>query len=283
MKNKIVLITGANRGLGLETAKQLAKKGATLLLVGRNLAELLDAQRQVISFSSNENVHIFIADLSSHEQIKVLSEQIHGQFERIDVLLNNAGAVFADFGLTVDGLERTIGVDHFSYFLLSYYLLDLLKKSEAGRIINVASDSHYAGKIDFESFTQNKGYFVLKAYEQAKLANVLFTFQLAEKLKDTKITVNALHPGRVKTEIGNRHQPWYISTFWSLFIFLTAVSVKKGAETQIYLASSPEVNGISGKYYSNSKQKKSSKLTFDITLREKLWKETERLTNIKFL
>lgn len=282
MKDKIVLITGANRGLGLETARQLAKKGAILILVGRNQLELLDAKGLITDESKNEDVHVFAADLSSHQQIKQLSDRIHSKFDRIDVLINNAGAVFAEFGLTEDGLERTIGVNHFSDFLLSYYLLDLLQKSPSARIVNVASDSHYQGKMDFESFTQNKGYFVLKAYEQSKLANVLFTFALAEKLKNTNITVNALHPGRVKTEIGNRHQPWYLSAFWSIFTFLTAVSVKKGAETQVYLASNPAVNGLTGKYFSDSKQKTSSKLSLDLSLQKKLWEETERLSGVRF-
>lgn len=282
MKDKIVLITGANRGLGLETARQLAKKGAILILVGRNQLELLDAKGLIIDESKNEDVHVFATDLSSHQQIKQLSDSIHSKFDRIDVLVNNAGAVFAEFGLTEDGLERTIGVNHFSDFLLSYYLLDLLQKSPSARIVNVASDSHYQGKMDFESFTQNKGYFVLEAYEQSKLANVLFTFALAEKLKNTNITVNALHPGRVKTEIGNRHQPWYLSAFWSIFTFLTAVSVKKGAETQVYLASNPAVNGLTGKYFSDSKQKTSSKLSLDLSLQKKLWEETERLSGVRF-
>ncbi|MBY0424524.1 MAG: SDR family NAD(P)-dependent oxidoreductase, partial [Cytophagales bacterium] len=211
------------------------------------------------------------------------SEAIHAQFDHIDVLLNNAGAVFPDFQLSEDGIEKTMAVNHFSYFLLTYHLLDLLQKSNSARIVNVASDSHYAGEIDFESFTQNKGYFILKAYEQTKLANVLFTYELDRRLKGTNCTVNALHPGRVKTQIGNKNQPWYLSAFWSMFTFFTGVSVEKGAKTQLFLASSHDVEGISGKYFSNSKVKVSSPLSLDTALANKLWLESERLSHIKFL
>ncbi|HUM53459.1 MAG TPA: SDR family NAD(P)-dependent oxidoreductase, partial [Chitinophagales bacterium] len=204
---KTILITGSNSGLGLEAAKQLAKQQHEIILLCRNLEKANEAKKEIIAFSNNNNIHVYKADLSSQKSIEVAATQIKNDFKKIDVLLNNAGGVFNNFQLSVDGIEMTMANNHFNYFWMTYYLLDLLKNANGARIVNVASDSHYqAKKIDIESFYEKKGrYFVLSAYEQSKLANVLFTYSLAEKAKPFNITVNALHPGFVYTPIGNKN------------------------------------------------------------------------------
>lgn len=276
MKNKIVLITGATSGIGFQTAKELAAKGATLYIVGRNKERAEEAVKEIVMLSGNSNVHYFLANFSSQKSIRALAEEVKQKLSHIDVLINNAGAVFSDFQLSEDGLEMTIATNHFAYFLLTNLLLDLVKKSDAGRIVNVSSGSHYNGKIDFESFTKNKGFFTMTAYAQSKLANVFFTQELAERLKGTSVTVNCLHPGMVKTNIGNKDMPWFSSGVWSFVTKLAGITVEDGAKTSVYLASSDEVKHVSGKYFDKCKAKEPAKITRDKELQKKLWAVSEQ-------
>lgn len=277
MQGKTVLITGASSGIGLATAAALAAKGSHILLAARDAAKLQEATSHIRSETSNALLTTYTADLSSQLSIRVLAESIQKDHQVIDVLINNAGGVFPDFKLSVDGLEMTIATNHFSQFLLTNLLLDNIRRSDYARIVNVSSDSHYNGKIDFESFTKNKGYFIMKAYAQSKLANVLFTQELAERLAGTHVTANSLHPGFVKTNIGNKDTSWYASAVWSLITSIGAISVEKGAETSVYLASSPEVQSISGKYFTKCKEKQPGKQTFDKALQKELWRVSEQL------
>jgi retinol dehydrogenase-12 len=277
MKNKTVLITGCTSGVGLATAEALAEKGANLILVARNEKKLQEVVQNIQGKTGNANSRYYVANFSSQKSIRSLAERVKKDYQVIDVLLNNAGAVFPKFQLSEDGLEMTIATNHFGYFLLTNLLLDLVKKSDYARIINVASGSHYRGKIDFESFTKNKGYFILKAYEQSKLANVLFTFHLAEQLKNTQVTVNCLHPGFVKTNIGNKDTAWYAGLVWTLSSLLGGLSPEEGAKTSIYLATSDEVKRVSGKYFDKCKVKQPSSLALDRELQKKLWAVTENL------
>jgi NAD(P)-dependent dehydrogenase (short-subunit alcohol dehydrogenase family) len=276
MKGKNVVITGGNAGIGLGTAVALAKQGANIFIVARSKDKAEKAVKEIKHEGGNGNVHYFLADLSSQKSIRLLAEEIRKKLHVIDVLINNAGGTFTDFELTEDGLEKTIATNHFAYFLLTNLLLDLVKKSDYARIINVASGSHYRGKIDFESFTKNKSHFVMKAYGQSKLANVLFTNELAERLRGTNVTVNSLHPGMVKTQIGNKGATWYSSLVWSLAT-LAGISVEQGAKTSVYLASSPEVKGVTGKYFDKCKEKTPSTLALDKALGKELWKRSEEL------
>ena len=276
MKNKNVIITGGNAGIGLATSIAMSKQGANVYIVSRSKEKAEEALKEIIAASGNSNVKYFLANLSSQKSIRQLASEIKNEISVIDVLINNAGGTFSDFALSEDGLEMTIATNHFAYFLLTNLLLDLLKKSDHTRIINVASGSHYRGKIDFESFTKNKGYFIMKAYEQSKLANVLFTNELAERLSGTNVTVNSLHPGFVKTKIGNKNASWYSDLFWSL-ITLGAISVEDGAKTSVYLASSSEVKNVTGKYFDKCKEKKPSALALDKELGKDLWKKSEEL------
>ena len=271
MTDKIVLITGSSSGIGLATAEALAAKGAEIILVARSEQKLKEAAQQITSKTGSKKICFYIADFSSQKSIRSLAAQVKKDYQKIDVLINNAGAVFPDFKLSEDGLEMTIATNHFAYFLLTSLLLDLIKKSDYARIINVASGSHYKGKIDFDSFTKEKDYFITKAYAQSKLANVLFTFNLAERLKDTQITVNCLHPGFVKTDIGNKDTQWYSKFFWTLASGLAGISLEDGAKTSVYLASSDEVKGVTGKYYDKCKEKEPTPLAKDVELQKELW------------
>ena len=275
MKDRIVLITGASSGIGLETAKQLAAQGAQLVLVARSEDKLKEAVATIKAQTPSANVKYYIADFSSQKSVRNLAQNITRNYTKLDVLINNAGCVVPEFQLTEDGLEKTIATNHFAYFILTNELLPLVKKSDYARIVNVASGSHYQGKIDFESFTKEKGYFIMKAYAQSKLANVLFTYELAERLKGTQVTVNCLHPGFVKTEIGNKKTNWYSSFFWSLGTMLGGISVQNGAKTSVYLASSPEVKGVSGKYFDKCKAVEPNKDAYNADLRKQLWQVSE--------
>lgn len=276
MKGKIVLITGATGGIGLATAKELAKQGATVHFIARDKTKA-DALKKELEALGSTATRFYIADLGSQQSIRAASAQIHKEIERIDVLINNAGGVFSEFKLSPDNLEMTIATNHFAYFLLTHLLLDLVKKSDYARIINVSSGSHYQGSIDIESFTKEKGYFIMKAYGQSKLANVLFTQELAERLKDTQITVNCLHPGMVDTTIGTKGTNGLASFAWTSMAKLFGIPVERGAATSVYLATSPQVNGVTGKYFDKSKPKKPSKLAHDKQLQKQLWQASEQL------
>lgn len=280
MKDKIVLITGGSSGIGLATAKALAAQGAEIILAARSEEKLKEAVQQIASTTGAKNIKYYVADFSSQKSIRALAANVKKDYQQIDVLINNAGGVFPAFKLNEDGLEMTIGTNHFAYFLLTNLLLDLIKKSDYARIVNVASGSHYDGKIDFESFTKDKGYFILKAYAQSKLANVLFTAELAERLTGTQVTVNCLHPGFVKTDIGNKDTQWYSKLFWTLSSSIAGLSVESGAKTSVYLASSPDVQGISGKYFDKCKEKDPSALAKDKNLQKELWRVSEQLCPI---
>ncbi|MBP6731361.1 MAG: SDR family oxidoreductase [Chitinophagales bacterium] len=277
MKGKNVIITGGNAGIGLATSIGIARQGANVYIVARSKEKGEEAVKEIKAASGNNNVKYFVANLSSQKSVRQLAADIKKELSVIDVLINNAGGTFVEFGLTEDGLETTIATNHFAFFLLTNLLLDLIKKAEAGRIVNVSSRSHYRGKIDFDSFTADKSYFIMRAYEQSKLANVLFTNELADRLNGTNVTVNSLHPGVVKTQIGNKSANWYSSLFWSLMTKIAGISLEDGAKTSIYLASSPEVKNVTGKYFDKCKEKQASALGLDKELGKKLWKKSEEL------
>lgn len=277
IQGKTILITGATSGIGLATARALAGQGAHLILAARSEAKLKEASQDITSTTGQKNISYYTADLSSQKSIRAMAAKVKADHSSLDVLINNAGGVFPDFALTDDGLEMTIATNHFSQFLLTSLLLDLIKNSEYARIVNVSSDSHYNGKIDFESFKKDKGYFIIKAYAQSKLANVLFTQELAARLAGTQVTANSLHPGFVKTNIGNKDTTWYASAVWSLITAIGAISVEKGAATSVYLASSEEVRGVTGKYFNKCKEQKPGKQTFDQALQKELWRVSEEL------
>ena len=278
IEDKIILIAGATSGIGLATARKLAELGAQVNFIARNKKRAEETKKIIENLSNNKECRYYLGDLSDQSSLKELTEEIKRDFNRIDVLINNVGGVFKDFTLSRDGIEMTMATNHFSYFFLTLSLLDLLKNAPAARVVNVSSDSNLKGKIDFESFTQNKNYFILNAYAQSKLANILFTKYLSKLLAGTHITVNCLHPGTVKTSIGKKGTGFLISQAWGLVTKVIGITPEEGAKTSVYLASSPKVEGISGQYFNQCKPGKYNPVADSESLQEKLWVESLRMT-----
>lgn len=270
MENKTVVISGANAGIGFATAKALLNNGAKVLMFCRNLEKAEAAKKELISITGNNKVDIFQVDFESFDSIERACKACMAKYDKIDVLINNAGATYSDFELTENGVERTMQVNHFGYYLMSYYLLPLLKNAENARIVNVASKAHYGVTIDLDTINKQEAYMVFKQYQYSKLANVLFTKKIAKLFKPLNITVNCLHPGVVSTKIGNKASNWFHSFVWSIFAFF-GVNPDKGAETSIYLASSPEVADITGKYFDKCKPYEGSDVARDDKLIEQFW------------
>ena len=268
-QGKICLITGATQGIGKETALGLARRGGHVVIVGRDAGRTRAAADLIRREAGTDRVAFLLADLSSQADVRRLAREFRDKYSRLDVLVNNAGAIFTRRETTVDGFERTWALNHLAYFLLTQELLDLLKASAPARIVNVASTMHTGGVIDFNDLQGEKRYGGIRAYSQSKLANVLFTYALARRLEGTGVTANCLHPGGVATGFG-QSTPGMIRLFMRLARpFL--ITAEQGAATSIYLASSPEVEGVSGEYFSRSRQARSSAASHDTALQERLW------------
>lgn len=269
MQNKVVIVTGASAGMGLVSARELARKGALVTLVGRNAPKLSTVAEQIKSQTGNQQVETIVADLSTHAGIQKVAHEFKKRHTRLDVLLNNAGAVFMNRTLTSDGLEMTFALNHLGYFHLTMLLLDILKASGPARVINVSADNHRSQVLDFDNLQGEKEYKGYTVYGRSKLMNILFTYELARRLENSKVMVNAINPGTVATNFG-KSNIGMLSVAMKL-ASLFAKSPEKGAETGIYLASSPEVEGISGKYFADCKETESDPVTHDKALAEKLW------------
>ncbi|HJL74556.1 MAG TPA: SDR family oxidoreductase [Candidatus Marinimicrobia bacterium] len=277
-QGKVCIITGATDGIGKEVALNLAKMGFTLGLVGRNAKKISATESEIKATADNENITFFNADLSSMDQVRQLALEIQAKYNRIDVLLNNAGAYFTDYGKTDEGFENTFALNHLSYFLFTDLLLDTIKVSPQSRIVNVASNAHLNTNLDFENLQGFNGYKGWPAYCKSKLCNVMFTYELARRLEGSGTTANCLHPGFVHTNFGNNNKT---SVRMSLTAAkaLGAINVKKGAQTSIYLASSAEVDGVSGQYFSKCRPKTSSPQSQVLVDQQRLWSITEQLLN----
>jgi len=278
--NKICIITGATAGIGLETAKQLSVMDFDIYIIGRNEVKCQQTITLLKVINPQNKYGYFLADFEKLKDIRIVAEKINQQLPKIDVLVNNAGTVFEKRELTEDGYEKTFAVNHLAPFLLTNLLLPTIRKSGDSRIVNVASDSHYPGKINFEDLHYNKGYFVLRAYERSKLANVLFSNHLAKLLKNENITVNSLNPGRVKSDIGHQNTGFLFSSIWKVFDILTGIPTPEGAKTSVYLASSSDVQNITGKYFNKCKEKQASKLALDEQVAQKLWDVSATLVGL---
>ena len=276
---KICMITGANSGIGKATAIGLAKLGAHLVLVCRNQERAEAAIKEIKENCGDQSIEFILADLSSQREIHRVVSEFKAKHEKLDVLINNAGVNLPKRTLTVDGIENTFAVNYLAQFMLSILLFDVIKKGDPARIVNVAS-SVQAKSIDFENLNGEKNYGQLKAYGLSKLAVVLFTHEFAKKVSRTGVTVNCLHPGFVKTKMIRNFRP-FVKYFYH-FIGLFMKSPKNGAKTSILLASSPEVNGVSGKYFKKRKEAKSTKISYDDEVAKRLWEISVELTNVDF-
>ena len=278
MRGKTVVITGATSGIGLEAAVGLARDGARVVLVGRNPGKTTAAVADVRKRSGSATVESLLCDFSSQESIRKLAGDLPARCEKIDVLVNNAGGVYSRRTLTGDRIESTFAVNHLGYFLLTHLLTDLLVKSAPARVVNVASVAHYRGTLDFDDLGFERGYQLMKAYSRSKLANVLFTRELARRLSGTGVTVNALHPGTVATGIWNAAPLWVRPVLAIAKMFM--VSPEEGARRIVYLASSPEVAATTGSYFEKDRAKKPARLAQDDALAARLWSESARMVGL---
>ncbi len=279
---KICLITGANSGIGKAAAMELAAKFDRMLLVVRNRVRGERAVNEIFEKSGNQNLDLHVASLSSFESIRNLANTITEKYDHLDVLINNAGAFFSKRHTTADGIEATLNINYLSRFVLTILLLPLIKKSSSGRIINVSGEAHRFGRINFDDLMMEKYYKSMKAIKQSKLADVLFTYELSRRLKDTHTTINCLHPGAVATNsIDNNPDISQLIKFLYKTIRPFLKSPEQGAKTIIHLATSPEVHNISGKYFINNEVTDSSASSYDENLARRLWEVSEKLTGIK--
>ena len=278
MTGKTVLITGATSGIGKATAMGLAHMGARVVMVGRDRGRGEAAMADIKEDSGNASVDLMLADVSSQEEIRRLANEFKEAYPRLDVLINNAGVFRSERITTADGIEATFAVNHLAYFLLTNLLLDRLKAGAPSRIVNVASADHSNATIDFDDLQGEEGYTGAKAYSRSKLANVLFTYELARRLQGTGVTVNCLHPGVVGTNLGSGVSGAFGFVVRALRPLMK--SPEKGAETSIYLASSPEVEGLSGGYFVKKAEARSSNASHDERLATRLWEVSAELTNL---
>jgi retinol dehydrogenase 14 len=273
MNGKVCLITGANSGIGKATALGLAQMGATVVMVCRDQAKGEAAQREIKAASSSESVDLLLADLASQQSIRQLAGEIRERYPGLHVLINNAGISPSARRLTSDGIESTLAVNHLAPFLLTNLLLDHLKASAPARIVNVSSTA--MGTIDFDNLQGEKQFNMMSIYGQSKLMNGLFTYELARRLEGTGVTANCLHPGVVSTNLARDFFPLF-----RLLVRFFFISPEKGAQTSIYLASSPEVEGVSGKYFIKKREAKSSPASYDEAAAKRLWRISEELTHL---
>jgi NAD(P)-dependent dehydrogenase (short-subunit alcohol dehydrogenase family) len=279
MEGKICLITGGTNGIGKSTAQELAQLGATVVLVGRDAQKTSRVVEEIRAASGNKNVDSLLADLSSQQEVRRLAEEFQRKYPYLHVLLNNAGGTFMTRQLSADGLEMTFALNHLAYFLLTNLLLDTLKASAPARVINVSSDAHSGGKIEFDNLQGERSYTSFGPYGNSKLANILFTTELARRVEGTDVTVNALHPGLVNTGFG-KNNPGILMKIMGAVIPLIARSPEKGAETSIYLASSPEVQSISGKYFVDCKVTQPAQQAADGIVARKLWDVSAEMVHL---
>lgn len=278
MTGKIILITGANAGLGKETAIQLAKKGATIIMACRNEKRALESLKEIKEKSGSEKIELYIVDLADQDSIRSMVSDFKKSHDKLHVLINNAGVMLDDRIITKKAYEMTFAINHLGHFLLTNLLLDIIMNSSPSRIINVSSIAHKFASLDLDNINLNEGFSGLRAYSNSKLMNLLFTYELARRLEGTYVTVNALHPGKTKTKLTKPDGNWLKKIFFA-FLRIFFIDVEKGAKTSIYLASSPEVKNITGTYFVKSKPARPSKKSRDKTLQKRLWGLSEDLTS----
>ncbi len=280
MENSVVLVTGATAGIGEVSAQALAGQGAQVIVVSRNPQKCDETVARIKAATGNASVEAMPADLSVQQDVRDVAKRFLDKYDRLDVLLNNAGAIYTTRSLSKDGIELTWALDHLNYFLLTHLLMDALKAAPAARVVNVSSGAHMfaSNGINFDDVQGERSYSGFGAYGQAKLANVMFTYALARRLQGTRVTTNALHPGAVATNFGQNNSG-LLGKLWKLFGRFT-LSPERGAKTSIYLASSPEVAGVTGKYFDKCKDVRSSKASYDEAAQQRLWALSEKMVGM---
>jgi retinol dehydrogenase-14 len=279
MGGKTALITGGTSGIGKATAVALAAMGADVVVVGRNRDRGEAAVGEIKSQSHSESVELMLADLSAQDEVRGLADTFMERYERLDVLANNAGLVQSKRTETADGIETTLAINHLAPFLLTNLLLDRLKQSAPSRVITVSSEAQRWGDMDFDDLQSTQKYRGFSVYGMTKLANIMFTYELAGRLKGTFVTANCVHPGAVGTNFGKNNAGPMTLFFRAAKPFMR--TPEQGADTLIWLASSPDVEGVSGKYFSDRKEIEAKKIAYDPAARRKLWEISEDLTGLK--
>jgi retinol dehydrogenase 14 len=278
MGGKVVLITGGTSGIGKAAATALAAMGARVVVTGRD-EERGERAVEEIRRDTGGEVSLMLADLAVQDDVGRLAEEFQERHNRLDVLVNNAGVVQSERTETPDAIETTLAVNHLAPFLLTNLLLDLLKRSAPSRIITVASDAERWGRLDLDDLQSRRKYRGMQVYGMTKLANIMFTFELAERLRGTGVTANCVHPGAVNTNFAMNNRGIMTLLFRAFKLFMR--SPEQGADTIIYLASSPDVEGMTGKYLSDRKLTTASDMAYNEDLRERLWENSEELTSLK--
>lgn len=281
MKDKVCLVTGATSGIGFETALELAKLGATVVVGGRDMEKASNTVIKIRSQSNNANVDFLLADLSDFVEVKKFAEEFKQQYKHLDVLVNNAGAIFKEFDHNPQDVEMTFALNLFSSYLLTGLLLDVLEESAPSRVINVSSMMHKMAKNEFQNFNKEHNYTAINAYAKSKLALMHSTYMLAEQLKETQITVNAMHPGWVKSNFGSGFYTGFYGFIDKVFKPVQVTS-KKGAETIVHLAVSENLEKISGKYFIKKKAVPSSTASYSKSARNEVWALCEEQTGFTY-
>jgi retinol dehydrogenase 14 len=279
MAGRVVLITGGTGGIGKATAIGLATVGARVGITGRDPARAEQAAADIRAGSGNPAVDAFAADMSSQAEVRRLAAAVLDSYPRLDVLVNNVGGFWAHRHPTTDGLEHTFALNHLAPFLLTNLLLDRLKASSPARVVTVSSGAQSAGRIDFDDLEGARNYSGQRAYSQSKLANIMFTFELARRLEGTGVTANCVHPGVVRTNFGAEDQAW-LFTIVSHAVLPFLKTPAQGAQTSIYLASSPDIDGVSGQFFANRKPKTANKLAYDTDMAARLWQVSADLVGM---
>ena len=278
MAGKTCLVTGSTNGIGRVTALELAHMGANVVIAGRDPARCALTASDIREETGNPDVDFLVADLSSQEDIRRLAKEFKERHQRLDVLVNNAGAIHMSRRKSVDGIEMTFALNHLSHFLLTNLLLDVLSASAPARVVNVASSVHEKAKIDLFDIQAPRRYSGFRAYSRSKLCNLLFTYELARRLEGTGVTANALHPGLVATNILTNNG--VLGRFINILLGVRGISVEAGALTSVYAASSPDLEGVSGKYLDKKQIVRSSTRSFDEAQAADLWELSASLTGI---
>lgn len=281
MKDKVCLITGATSGIGFETALALAKKGATVVVGARDMEKASNAVIKIRSESNNPNVDFLLADLSDFVEVKNFANEFKQQYKRLDVLVNNAGAIFKEFDYSVQDVEMTMALNLFSPYLLTGELLDILQQSSPSRIINVSSTMHKTAKNDFGDFNNEKNFKPMIAYSNSKLGLIHFTYALAEKLSGTGITVNSMHPGWVKSNFGSGFYSGFYGVVDKMFKPVQ-ITPEKGAATIIYLASADEVEKVTSKYFVKGRPVTSSMSSYNKRATANIWNMCREFTEFEY-